>query len=212
MKRNKTTTRWDKSLLSTLRAVIGQGVDPSSASPQSCFAQAEEMCKKGDVRFKQRDWAAATDCYREALALDAGHPEARALFVDSLYRRDHAYSHMPGYLDETVTACEEALRLNPNCSTASHFLMRSLQDLGRQKEAYRLHEKTTLGCLTLLLPLLTQPQKSDKRSEAQDLSNKLIYTDAIVLHACRLLSAYGQESLSEPIDWDGYLDNAIDTD
>jgi tetratricopeptide (TPR) repeat protein len=209
--RNNATSRRGKTLLSILRAAINRDAPPLATSPHSLLAQAEAFCREGDILFKQRDWEGATDSYRAAVALDADHPDAHPLLVDALYRRAHARPDVAAYKDETLAACQEALRLHPDCSAAAHFLMRMLQDLGRQAEAYRLHEKTTLNFLTYAMGLLTEALNAEKRSGGRDLPTRLLFLEALMLHACRLSSAYEQESQGEPIDWDGYLSEPVDT-
>lgn len=207
---NNATSPRGKTLLSTLRDAIRRDADPLTASPGSLLGRAEASCKEGDAFFQQHDWEGATDRYRAAVALDSGHPEADALLVDVLYRRAHAHPHVIAYADETLAACEAALRLDPDCATAAHFLARTLQDLGRQEEAYRLHEKTGLQLLTGSFRLLTEAVAAQKRSGDRDLAARLLFLEALLLQAFRLFCAYGQESQGAPINWDGYLSDLLD--
>ena len=52
---------------------------------------------------------------------------------------------------------------------------------------------------------------AEKRPEDRDLPTRLLFVDAIVLHAFRLCSAYGQESQGGLIDWEGYLSEPVET-
>ena len=209
--RNNTTPYRGKTLISTLWDAIGWAKDPLTARPQSLLGRAEALCKEGDVLFEHRDWEGASDCYRTAVALGADHPEARLLLLDALYRRARARPDLAAYKDETLAACEEALRLDPDCTTAAQYLARTLQDLGRQAEAYGVHEKATLKCLSCCVRLLTQAVAAEKRPEDRDLPTRLLFVDAIALHAFRLCSAYGQESQGGLIDWEGYLSEPVET-
>ena len=208
--RNDATSHRGNTPLSTPPVDRNWGADPFTARPNSSMGQAEALCEEGDALFAQRDWEGATDRYRAAVALAPDHPEARLLLLDALYRRAQARPHLAAYQDETRAACEAALRLDPDCPTAAHFLARTLQDLGRQAEAYALHEKTTVDCLTGAVRLLTQAVAAEKRPGDRDLPTKLRFVDAILIHAFRLISVYGQESQGRPIDWTGYTSNPID--
>lgn len=206
--RNHTTPQRGKTLLSTLRAAISQDTDPLTASPRSLVGRAEAFCKEGDALFDLRDWEGASDSYRAAVALAPDHPEARLLLVDALYRRAHARPDVAAYKDETLATCEEALRLAPGCWAAAHYLARTLQDLGRQEEAYRLHETTTLDVLTSCLQALTKPVADE--GQRRELSDKLREMNALMTFGFRLFRAYVQESEGAPIGWAGYLSDPID--
>jgi tetratricopeptide (TPR) repeat protein len=203
---NDATSHRGKTPLSTPSVDRNWAADPLTASPYSFLGQAEEFCKEGDAFFSERDWEGATECYRAAVALDADHPEARSLLVGALYRRAHARPDVASYMDETLAACEEALSLD--CPDADHYLMRTLQDLGRQEEAYRLHETTTLDILTSCLEALTKPVAEE--GQRGDLSDKLREINSLVTFGFRLFRAYIQESEGGPIDWAGYSCYPID--
>lgn len=211
-------TKPGKTKLGKIRApafhpAMSQYTDPSTASLQSLVGRAEAFCKEGDNLFNECDWEGATDRYRAAVALGSDHSEVWALLVGALYRRAHARPDVPSYMDETLAACEETLHRDPDCPVAAHYLARTLQDLGRQEEAYRLHEKTALQRLKYGLRALAQEVAMQKRSRSgdRDLTTSLLVLDTLLLQAFRLFSAYAQERQGEPIEWDE-LSDPIDPD
>lgn len=200
--RSDATSYRGKILFSTPPVDRNWEADPSTASPTSPMGRAEALCKKGDAIYEKRDWEGATDCYRAAVALDADHPEARSLLVGTLYRRAQDRPDVAVYMDETLAACEEALSQNLDCPDIMDCLMRTLQDLGRQEEAYRLHETTTLNILASCLQALTKPMAEE--GQRGELSDKLREINALMTFGFQLYRAYIQESECGPINWAAY--------
>ena len=168
-------------------------------------AEIENLLSQGDTSFEAGDWDGAITCYRAAMALDPYHPEPRPLLVDALYRRASSCPEAEAYRNETVMACEEALRFDPDCPTAAHFLMRTLQDLGHQEEAYRLHEQAMLrkirGARSLIVDM--------GEGEINVLARKMLFLKTLIVGSVHLMEAYTCEAEGGPICWDGYLSEPV---
>ncbi len=165
----------------------------------------ERLLRQGDTSVDVHDWDGAITCYRAAMALDPYHPEPRPLLVDALYRRAHACPEAEAYRDETVMACEEALRFDPDCSTGAHFLTRTLQDLGHQEEAYRLHEQAMLRKIRGAPDLIVDIGDGG----ANTLARKMLFLNTLIVDGLHLMAAYAREVGGKPICWDGYLSKPV---
>ena len=165
----------------------------------------ERLLRQGDTRFEAGDWDGAITCYRAAMALDPYHPEPRPLLVDALYRRASSCPEAEAYRDETVMACEEALRFDPDCPTAAHFLTRMLQDLGHQEEAYWLHEQSMLRKIRGARDLIVDMGEG----EINALARKMLCLKTLIVDGLHLMAAYVREAHGQPICWDGYLSEPV---
>lgn len=183
----------------------GHGDTNRGGADNRARAEIENLLSQGDISFEAGDWDGAITCYRAAMALDPYHPEPRPLLVDALYRRAHACPEAEAYRDETVMACEEALQLDLDCPTAAHFLMRTLQDLGHQEEAYRLHERSMLRKIGGARDLVANVGDG----EVNALARKMLFLETLITGGLNLMAAYAREAEGGPICWDGYLSEPV---
>jgi Flp pilus assembly protein TadD len=122
--------------------------DPPLREPDGAGASAPARFNEGRVLADRRDWAAAEQKYREAIALDPALPEPWNGLGFALRQQ--------GRFDESVKAYREALRLRPDYPQALEYLGHAYVAMGRLDDAR--------AVLARLRPL--DPREADELNEA----------------------------------------------
>ncbi len=122
--------------------------DPPLREPEGAGASAPARFNEGRALAERRDWAAAEQKYREAIALDPALPEPWNGLGFALRQQSR--------FDESVKAYREALRLRPDYPQALEYLGHAYVAMGRLDDARAI--------LTRLRPL--DPREADELGEA----------------------------------------------